>query len=211
MARYESEQRLSILNAAVKVFAAKGWKGATIRALGRAARVNSALIYYYYENKHTLFVECIRMVLKEFLEHLAKTRKPFRDARARLEFLVDGILDYYTAHPDRMRLMLLAFSMHPDLLGQAIEAVAGEEPLVPLQVIQEGMERGELMRAHPVQAWWSIMGLCLFNLHVKEVVPFIGEDRLPVPAFNLEERKGQIVDLLVDGSVLRGARKERRQ
>jgi TetR/AcrR family transcriptional regulator len=208
VARYESEQRTSILNAAVKVFAAKGWKGATVRALGRAARINSALIYYYFENKHTLFVECIQMVLKGFLGHLKERQRPFRSARDRLGFLVDGVIDYYTVHPDRMRLMLLAFGMHPDLMGRAITAIAREEPLVPLQVIQEGMERGELARMHPIHAWWSITGLCLFNLHVKEIVPFMAGDRLPIPPFDLEERRKQIVDLLVDGWALKGTRKE---
>ena len=45
--RFESEQRALILDAAVRTFAEKGYKGATISGLGNAAKVNSALLYYY--------------------------------------------------------------------------------------------------------------------------------------------------------------------
>lgn len=197
-----------ILNASVKVFAAKGWKGATVRALGRAARVNSALIYYYFENKHTLFVECIRMVLGAFLQHLTERTRPLHGARDRLRFLVDGIIDYYTVYPDRMRLMLLAFSMHANLLGEAIGILAREHDLVPIELLREGVGRGELAPMHPVHAWWSVMGLCLFSLHVKEIVPFIVSKHLPIPPFDLEERRKQIVDLLVGGWALKQTRKE---
>lgn len=66
--RFESEQKTRLLDTAVRIFGEKGYQGATIRGLGRAARVNSALLYYYYENKHNLFMESIRMILRGFLD-----------------------------------------------------------------------------------------------------------------------------------------------
>ena len=115
MARADSEKRGRILAAAVEVFAGHGWKGTTTRMLGHNARVNSALIYYYFENKHELFLSALRFVLKGFLEHMRAERREFGGARERLEFLVNGVFDYYSAHPGRMRLISRPDGPDPDV------------------------------------------------------------------------------------------------
>ena len=198
-ARFESEQKNRILNAAVRVFGEKGYKGATIRNIGRAAKVNSALLYYYYENKHTLFTESVRMILGEFLETLATRRRPFSNARERLTYLVDCVFDYYTEHPERMRLMALALSSHSNLFAEALNAIVREKVLVPLDVLREGMDKGELRRMPPIHAWWSIIGMCLLNLLTRDLPVQIRVPDSAMPPFNGQERKQQIVDLLVLG------------
>ncbi len=198
-ARFESEQRASILNAAVRVFGEKGYKGATIRALGRAAKVNSALLYYYYENKHGLFTESIRMILREFLERLAAKRVKFDGARARLTYLVDAVFDYYTDHPDRMRLMALTLTLHPKLFAEALNTFVQGKVLIPLEVLLEGMDKGELRRMHPVHAWWSVMGMCLFNMLARDLPLEIRLQATPLPPFTPADRKKQIVEILAQG------------
>ena len=198
-ARFESEQKDRILNAVVRVFGEKGYKGATIRSIGRAAKVNSALLYYYYENKHTLFTESVRMILGEFLETVATRRRPFSSVRERLTYLVDCVFDYYTEYPDRMRLMAFSISVHPDLFAEALNAIVQEKVLVPLDVLNEGMENGELRRTPPVHAWWSIIGMCMFSLLTRDLPLRVRTPEFHLPAFNAAERKRHIVDLLMLG------------
>ncbi len=183
----------------MRVFADRGLKGATIRRVGQAAGVNSALLYYYFDNKDALFTEAVTMVLQEFLAHLRARRHPFRGARERLQFLVDGVFDYYARHPDRMRLMWQAVSSHPDLFGRALNRIVAGNDLVPLDVISEGMQKGELRTLHPVEAWWSIVGMCLFSLQVRDVIRHVSHASIPKPSGSPEERKGQILELLLKG------------
>ncbi len=49
------ERRSQILEAALKVFAEKGFKGATNKDIADAAGVSPGLIYFYFENKEDLF------------------------------------------------------------------------------------------------------------------------------------------------------------
>lgn len=72
----------------------KPYKGTTIRALGRSAKVNSALIYYYYENKHNLFTESVRLILRGFLERLHGPHHDFADARDRLTYMVANFFEF---------------------------------------------------------------------------------------------------------------------
>src|ERR1700692_4786277 len=49
------ESRAAILLAAAREFAEHGIAGARTDAIARAARVNKALIYYYFKDKETLY------------------------------------------------------------------------------------------------------------------------------------------------------------
>ena len=49
------ESRAAILQAAAKEFAELGIAGARTDAIAREARVNKALLYYYFEDKETLY------------------------------------------------------------------------------------------------------------------------------------------------------------
>ncbi len=56
MALKEADRRQQILDAAQKVFAKKGFEGASIKDLAKAARVSPGLLYWYFKDKTHLFV-----------------------------------------------------------------------------------------------------------------------------------------------------------
>lgn len=199
MGRYDSSQKRRILETAIAVFADKGLEGATIRHVGQKAGVNSALIYYYFENKQQLFEEAIRMVFSDFLLMLGRHKKPFENARARIDFLVNGIFDYYETRRARMRLMIQVFNLHIQLLAEIIFGVLRQKPAFPLAVLQDGIRRKELKPFSPIQLWWNILGMCIFTLQAKEIAERLEKKGLPwrVPSFS--ERKRQIVELLLSG------------
>jgi AcrR family transcriptional regulator len=53
------ERRSQILEAAMKVFAKKGFKGATNKDIANAAGVSPGLIYFYFKNKEDLLFEIL--------------------------------------------------------------------------------------------------------------------------------------------------------
>ena len=192
------------------VFAQYGRRGATTRLVGRRAGVNSALIYYYFENKDTLFVEAIRFVLGGLLERMQAARRPFADARDRLGWLIDQLFDYYSVHPGRMRLMAIALSLHPELFGKTLSGFLPGQTLVPIEVLAEGLQRGELRQAHPLTIWWSIMGLCLFSLLLHPALPHFHPRGMELPQMDPPARRGQILEMLMNGLVqpAKGERKK---
>jgi len=60
--------RVKILNAATKIFADHGFKNATTRMISSEARVNVALVNYYFRSKSELY----RTVISELFEDVAK-------------------------------------------------------------------------------------------------------------------------------------------
>lgn len=199
MARFDSEQHARILNAAIAVFAEKGLEGATIRRVGELAGFNSALLYYYFESKQTLFAAAVREVVLGLLRELEREERVFAAGRDRLAFLIRGVFRYYGAHPERMRMMGIVHTLHADVLSEVILAVFKEQVPVPLQVLQEGIALGQLKPLHPIQMWWSVLGVCVFTLFMSQVVARLPADAAPVPLPNLADVQEQIIELLSSG------------
>jgi AcrR family transcriptional regulator len=62
----------AILNSATKIFSKDGYKGATMTDIAKDSKVNKALIYYHYKNKHTLYNEIFQSTILSLRESLAK-------------------------------------------------------------------------------------------------------------------------------------------
>ena len=50
-----TDTRIAILDAAEELFALHGFTATTIKQIGATADVNSALLYYYFADKETLY------------------------------------------------------------------------------------------------------------------------------------------------------------
>src|SRR5271167_4215761 len=50
-----------IIDAAKRVFAAKGYDGASLRAVAREAEVDPALVHHYFDGKASLFVAAMAL------------------------------------------------------------------------------------------------------------------------------------------------------
>lgn len=199
MARIDSEQRNKILRSAIAVFAERGLKGATIRIVGRAAGYNSALIYYYFENKETLFVEALKHILAGFFERLEKSRCPFTNARERIAYFVNSIYDYYEEDADRMQLMTVAISMHSDLVRKVIEDFLKERSILPLEIIAEGIEVGQFRKVNPLQAWWAILGACMLSMRLRQIIGKVKRRSEFFVVPEVSEMREGIIDMLTCG------------
>src|SRR5262250_2452604 len=85
--------RAAILQAAVREFAREGVAGARTDAIARAAGVNKALLYYYFEDKEALY----RAVLDEVFSGL---RGAIHAALAQDLSPRDRLIAYLHAHFD---------------------------------------------------------------------------------------------------------------
>ena len=59
MSAKEQDRRQQILDAAQKVFAARGFEGASIKDLAKAAKISPGLLYWYFKNKTDLLVSLV--------------------------------------------------------------------------------------------------------------------------------------------------------
>ena len=81
--------RARLLNAAAVEFAARGFAGANVDRIARAARVNKAMIYYHFKSKAALYREILRdmfeAVAVRVTEAAVATREPDDKVRGFIE------------------------------------------------------------------------------------------------------------------------------
>jgi AcrR family transcriptional regulator len=71
-----------ILRAAIELFSARGYEGASVSAIASRARVSHSAVFWHFGDKATLFQETFRALLEPFVKELASGAKEV-DSRKR--------------------------------------------------------------------------------------------------------------------------------
>ena len=108
---------LKIKAAAVEVFLANGYDGATMQAIADKAGVNKAQLHYYYRNKDSLFL----LIFKEELQSLIHANLPLimskeTTARAKLEAWIDSEADFLAQFPKLPLFVISEMQRNPELI-----------------------------------------------------------------------------------------------
>jgi TetR/AcrR family transcriptional regulator len=160
------QSRAAILRAAVTEFAEHGIAGARIDAIARAARVNKALLYYYFKDKDALY----EAVLDHVFTGLRARVMPVFDSdfppREKMLNYIGTYFDYIAANP-RFPRVVQAEWMRAGTSGHVpMQRVAKEyfEPIYGkiVGLLREGVKRGEFREVNPIDLVPSIVGIIIF-------------------------------------------------
>jgi AcrR family transcriptional regulator len=134
------ERREAILDAALEVFARRGYNGSSIDEIANAAGISKALIYEHFPSKRDLHVSLLERHVQEIFVRLAEAAATSDPGEVRLRAGVDAFLDFVETRRDAFR-MLFRDAVEPEVSGivasvqrQAAAAVAGmmaTEPRAP--------------------------------------------------------------------------------
>jgi len=195
---------LAILAAARDEFSEHGLGGARMERIAERAGLDKRLIYYYFENKDSLF--------RAVLEH---TYLDIREAEKQLHLndlppaqavrkLTEFTWNYYLAHPEFLTLLNSANLHRARHLEGSARAVELNTPLI--QTLGGVLERGRADGTFrggidPLQLYISIAGLCYFYLGNNHTLSAIFRRDLMSPKAR-SERLSHICDVIL-GYVLR--------
>jgi TetR/AcrR family transcriptional regulator len=160
------QSRAAILQAAVREFSREGVAGARIDAIARHARVNKALLYYYFKDKEALYSAVLDQV---FGGLTAAVRAAFAlDASPREKILayVGAHFDYVASHPLYPRIvqgeMMSAGRNGSSQLRRIVQQYFHPLARQLSQVLSEGTAAGEFRSVDPVQTVPSIIAVIVF-------------------------------------------------
>jgi len=107
-------KKARILQAALKVFAEKGYAEATTRAIAAQAGMANGLLFYHYKDKENLFLELAKHLRKAVVEQLSKMVSGHGDFYERLAFLVEQKLGLCACYPEVFQFFLIQLRQFPD-------------------------------------------------------------------------------------------------
>jgi len=96
--RHWLRQREKILSAAGRLFWQKGYLGTSITDIAKAANVNKASVYYYFENKAVLLFEVASRSLQELTESVMSVRELELSPGEKLRMLIVNHVKWQTSH-----------------------------------------------------------------------------------------------------------------
>src|ERR1700758_1912068 len=160
------ESRAAILKAAAKEFAEHGIAGARTDAIAREARVNKALLYYYFKDKETLYGAVLDEAfsgLKNTVFHVLDGDLPTRE---KMLAYAGAYFDFIASNQIYPRLMQREMMRAREGQSQHIDKII-KTYIQPIfvrvsQVLKEGIERGEFRPVNPAHFGPSMVAMIVF-------------------------------------------------
>lgn len=86
-----TQKRNQLLNAALDVFSVYGFSGASLDEIAQLANMHKSNIFYYYENKESLYVEVLTTVMQKWLAPLQILEVELEPTEALTHYLMQKI------------------------------------------------------------------------------------------------------------------------
>lgn len=153
--------RDTILDAAQKVFAEKGYDGASIRDIAARAGVSLSALYYYFPSKQETLAAMLTASYDRFVRDTATVvSEAGDDAGRQFDALIRYLIRYRIEDQSSSKVMLtesprLAREEYPLLRAKQVESNE-----VFRDVVLRGVEQGVLETEHPAEAVRAVVSMC---------------------------------------------------
>lgn len=183
MTRIQKRNTEKILNAALEVFSAHGFRGATLDQIADVAGLSKPNLLYYFPSKEAIHVTLLSRLMDTWLDPL-RALDPAGDPREELLAYVRRKLEMSRDYPRESRLfaneILQGAPRMSEAIGGELKRLVDEKAAV----IRAWTEAGRLPRLHPQHLIFSIWALTQhyadFDMQVRTLLgPGEGDDPFP--------------------------------
>ncbi len=188
----ESEARHQILDAALALFARKGYAAASVREILDAAGITAPTLYYYFGNKEGLYLELMQKHCKLIDEALALYIDTAASAALRLKNLIEKIFEHVIADKNFFRLMFAVYygpsegAPYFDFIAYHVKFHTAIR-----KILEKGIASGEFQPGNAGHMTWIIRGV--IQLAIEEQIK---DDREKIDWAGLQKILDFIAELL---------------
>jgi len=210
------QSRAAILEAGVREFAREGVAGARTDAIARAAKVNKALLYYYFKDKEALYGAVLDQVFGGLIACVGEVLSRDLPPREKIMAYAGAHFDYVARHPLYPRIV------QGEMMGAGRGRATHLQRIVkkyfrPLfgrlaEVLRQGQAAGEFRAVDALQFVPSMIAIIVFYFTSAPVMRVMtGKD--PLAAGRIAVRRAAVLDFISaalfrrPGEKHRGARK----
>jgi AcrR family transcriptional regulator len=132
------DRRLSkLLRHAARIFCEKGYEGASMRDLSRAAGMSLAGLYHYFESKEDLLYLIQKHTFRTIIERLQERLKESKDAEERIRIFIENHLEYFLANKEAMKVLTHEDETLKNGRGAEIRAIKREYYKICLDLLED--------------------------------------------------------------------------
>jgi AcrR family transcriptional regulator len=138
------DKRRQLLDAAVRVFARKGFHASRVGDIAEEAGVAHGLLYHYFKSKDEVLEAVFHENWSVLLARIANVEETDEPAADQLRHIATIVLRTWLHLPDVVRVVIREFGRSPELAERLGELT---QPIDAIQrVIERGIERGEFRK-----------------------------------------------------------------
>jgi len=183
--------RQRIVREAMRLFAAKGYNGVSVREIVEAAGITKPTLYYYYPSKEILFQRVVVDTLEEFRKQLEEAIGQPGAIRERLLRICRLHFEFSKANAEHFQLVHnLFFSNEAHLVHFDFEAFFKHNFELICGVLADGIASGEIREGNP----WLMTLVLVGAVHM--FLMALHRDPSLVPSEGLAE---VVVDMCLKG------------
>jgi len=187
-----------ILEAAKRVFQRKGFEGARMQEIADEAKINKALLHYYYRSKDKLFDAVFYDAFLQFMPKISTIINAQKPLFEKIEVFVHTYISLLQENPYIPGFVINELNRDPQKVVEMIKGVGAKPELLAEQIKKE-IEKGNINPIDPQQLIINMLAMCLF--------PFIGRSIIQGFLFNnnkeaydafLEDRKKEVTEFIIN-------------
>src|SRR5580700_4449346 len=193
------ESRASILNAAAQEFAELGIAGARTDAIARAARVNKALLYYYFKDKETLYGAVLDHAFSGMKTNIFQVLDSDLPPREKIMAYAGAYFDFIASnqiYPKLMqREMMRAREGRSEHIDRLVETYFRPVYQRVGELLKQGIAAGEFRRVDPIHFIPSMVAMIIFYFSGAPVMQRIVHFN-PLTPRRIAERRAAVLDFI---------------
>ncbi len=161
----EDTTEKKIKKSALREFAQHGLEGARVDHIAKKAKINKAMIYYYFKSKEDLYESILTEFYSEIFPRVTGNIPRDRGADEQLESIVSFFIDYIKAmDQDYIRVMLRELSSG----GKYFKKLMLPNVIIPMMgIVQElftrGIQQGTFKKIVPHLTFIQMLGSIVFT------------------------------------------------
>ena len=160
-ARVSPDQILAI---AAREFAERGFAGARVDRIARRARVNKAMLYYYFKSKSHLYRTLLRSMFTRAAERLQAIAASNTTPADKVDRTIAGMAAFIEEHAFFPAIMLREVAEGGAHLDRETLKALAAVPRAVAGIVQEGVAAGAFRPVHPVFAYFTMLAPIVFYL-----------------------------------------------
>jgi len=187
-----------ILDAAKIIFLKKGFDGERMQEIADEAKINKALVHYYFRSKDKLFDAIFREAFQQFLPQIAEiimTQKPLFEI---LEIFVDSYITMLSNNPHLPSFVMHEINRNPERIVNIIKS-SGIKPEYLEKAIQKEIKAGIINPIKPIHLIINIIAMCLFPFMARPIIQgFMFNGSSEAYKKFLSERKKEVTSFIIN-------------
>jgi len=181
---FNTEKR--ILDAARKVFHIKGYAGSRMHEIADEAKINKAMLNYYFRSKDKLFEAVFREAAQNFFPKVFQLVNSELPLFEKIEYFVESYLTFLQKNMCIPGFIINELAQNPQRLKDFFTENKIKPPKRFLQEINEAVDAKQIIPIDSITLVLNILSLCIFPIVAKPIIETV---------FNMnDEQYSQMID-----------------